>query len=315
MDTLAWAETMRTWRGHKRHRCAISPLPGGTVKLSSAEPNFSDISTVAARIRTLAGPSPALRVAGQTLVSEIPRPIVLLLPDASVRTVVLHLETLPPRAEEREALIRWRFGQEQLFPLTNATIVSQVLPTRDANGLPAQTVLAVAIQESVLGQYESLCEEAGLVPREIGLTSLHLFELWLRRSRASMWQDRDLFWLTLADGALTMMMFERGRLRFYRCKLLPGELAQQVGLRETTAKIVEECRMSLEACQQRHPAYSAQNALLCVEGEAAGLQQGLTNELGLSVTHVGWDMFESLGWRTKGTQRSLPALSAMAGLV
>jgi hypothetical protein len=293
----------------------VSTLPGGAIKLSSAEPNLSEASVIATRIRSLAGPSPALRLAGHTLLSDIPRPIVLLLPDASARTVVLHLDTLPSRADERDAVIRWRLGQEQLLPLSNATVVSQSFPVRDESGAHGQTVLAVAIQDSVLAQYELLCENVGLVPQEIGLTSLYLFELWVRRSAASNWEERDLLWMVLADGALTLMMFERGRLQFYRCKVLPGEIVQSAGSREAAARIVEECRVSLEACQQRHTAFAAQDAVLLADGEVAGLPEALTNELGLPVTSVGWGMFESFGRQVRGAQRSLSALSAMAGVV
>jgi hypothetical protein len=240
---------------------------------------------------------------------------VLLLPDASVRTVVLHLDELPSRADEREALIRWRFGQEQLFPISGARVVSQCFPVRDGSGAHAQTVLAVAIQESVLAQYESLCEEVGLIPQEIGLTSLHLFELWVRASGDSNWEERDLLWVALVDGALTMMMFERGQLRFYRCKVLPGDSAQSMGSREAATRIIDECRVSLDACQERHPTFSAHDAVLCADGEVSDLHQGLTNELGLSVSQMGWKMFESLGWQTRGAHRSLPMLSAMAGVV
>src|SRR5512134_1385834 len=81
-DSVAWAETERNWRGRRQHRCVMSPLPDGMVKPSPADQNLSDHSSLESRIRTLAGAGPDLRIAGHSLVSDLPRPIVLLLPDA-----------------------------------------------------------------------------------------------------------------------------------------------------------------------------------------------------------------------------------------
>ena len=112
----------------------------------------------------------------------------MLLPDTAVRATILHLEQLPVRREERDALIRWRLGQEQLFPLSGAKVLSQVFHDRSEGKRPAYTVLTVAVQESVLKQYESLCESVGLIPQEVGITSLRIFDLWRRVSSGSHWR-------------------------------------------------------------------------------------------------------------------------------
>jgi hypothetical protein len=142
----------------------MSPLPDGLVKPSPVEDNLSDMSVLEGRIRGLAGSGFESRRQGRSGGSDFPRRITLLLPDAAVRTVVLQLDQLPADREEREALIRWRLGQEQLFSLTGARLVWQVFPGQLGHRGRAHIVLAVAIQESVLRQYESLCELAGLIP-------------------------------------------------------------------------------------------------------------------------------------------------------
>ena len=114
-QALTWGEAIRTWRGRYRYRCLLSPTPVGAVKLSPMDLNLTDVSAVESRLRALAGPSRDLRFAGRVWLSGIPRPIVLLLPDLSVRAAVLQLEQLPAQPEEQEALIRWRLGQEQLL--------------------------------------------------------------------------------------------------------------------------------------------------------------------------------------------------------
>jgi hypothetical protein len=235
--------------------------------------------------------------------------VTLLLPDAAVRAVVLHLDQLPDRIDEREALIRWRFGQEQLFPLTGTSIVSQVFP-----GMPgaAQSVLAVAIQQSVLSQYESVCENAGLVPRDVGLTSLRLFDLWTRIAGRNGWEDDDLLWVSLVDRALTTMLFQRGRLLFYRCKLLTVDALS--GTDTGLQKIADECAASLEMCRQRHPAVSVKRAVLCAD-DLVSLHDILEEQLALSVETLGWDDVKARGWGSGDGRQGVASLAALAGVL
>lgn len=313
-EAVAWAETERNWRGRRQHRCVMSPIPDGAVKPSPADQNLSDLATLQGRIRALAGSGPDVRFGGRLLAADMPRPIVLLLPDATVRAVVMHLDQLPSRREERDALIRWRLGQEQLFPLGGAKVVSQVFHGSPDGGAPLHTVLAVAIQESVLKEYESLCESLSLIPHEVGVTSLHLFELWRRAAGGAHWNRRDFLWANLADRALTTMVFQRGRLLFYRCKLLGGDANTITAKTDMLDKIVEECGASLDACQQRHPTAIIKEAIVCADGDLSALQAQIEAGLDLSVEQLGWRSVEALGWVSKGSHRSIASLAAMAGV-
>jgi len=313
-DSVAWAEVERNWRGQRQHRCVVSPLPHGVVKPSPADQNLSDLSVLQGRIRALAGSGPEVRFAGQSLVSDLPRRIVLLLPDATVRAVVLYLDQLPAKREERDALIRWRLGQEQLFPLGGAKVVSQVFSSRPGSESRTHTVLAVAIQESVLLQYEALCESVGLIPHEVGITSFRLFDLWRRASGTSNWQQRDFLWANLSDRALTTMVFQHGRLLFYRCKLLGGDVAMVSAQSDMLDKILEECEASLDVCQQRHPSAVIKEAVVCADGDLSALKTQVEAGLDLSVEQLGWGSVEALGWVAKGSHRGMTSLAAMAGV-
>lgn len=312
VESVAWAEIQWGWRGRRGHRCATSPLPEGMVKPSPAEPNVTHPSTLESKIQALAGPSHDVRILGQTVVANRPRPVTLLLPDAAVRAVVLHLDQLPDRIEEREALIRWRFGQEQLFPLTGTTIVSQVFPGGPGAAGSPQSVLAVAIHHSVLSQYESVCENAGLVPHDVGLTSLRLFDLWAKITGRSRRADEDLLWVSLVDRALTIMVFQRGRLLFYRCKLLTADAlgGTDTGLQ----KIADECAASLEMCQQRHPTVAVKHAVLCAD-DLVSLHDLLEEQLALSVETLGWDDVDSRRWGSPDGRQGVASLAALAGVL
>jgi hypothetical protein len=313
-DAAAWAETERNWRGRRRHRCVASPLPDGLLKPSPTEPNVADAVTLQGRIRTLAGRPAESQHAGRSLLSELPRRITLLIPDTAVRAMVLHLDELPARSDEREALIRWRLGQEQLFSLVGAKLVSQVFPAVPGDERRMHSVLTVAIQESVLQQYEVLCESVGLIPHEVGITSLRLFDLWRRVSGGLYRKKREFLWVNVADRSLTTMVFLQGRPLFYRCKPL-GSDAMDAG--ETSGlmdKIIEECGASLDVCQQRHPDVVIKQAIICVDGELAGLKTNLEAGLDLSVEQVGWGALERLGLVAKGGHQGIASLAAMAGV-
>ncbi len=313
-DSIGWAVLERHWTGRRRHRCVMSALSDGMVKPSPTDENLSEPTALAARVRALADANKGRRAVGGSFFSGLPRRIAVLLPDTAVRVTVLQLEQVPARREEREALIRWRLGQEQLFPLNGAKIVSQVFPNHRGSAAQAYTALTVAIQEPVLKQYESLCESVGLIPHEVGVTSLRLVDLWRKISRRSDWQRRDVLWINLSDRALTTMVLQRGRLVFYRCKLLGVDAADVLETTDLLNKILDECSASLEVCQQQHPSMQIHDAVICADGDAAGLQAQIEAQLQLSVEPLGWKSVETLGWVAKGSHPGMTSLAAIAGV-
>ena len=314
-DSIAWAETERSWRGQRRHTCVMSLLADGMIKPSPTEENVQDPSALADRIRALTCPDSVRQSVGGAIRSDLPQRIALLLPDTVVRTTILHFEKLPVRREECEALIRWRLGQEQLFPLSGAKVSSQVFHDRSGGKGPSHTVLTVAVQESVLKQYESLCESVGLIPQEVGVTSLRVFDLWRRASSASHWRSRDCLWVSVADRALTTMICHHGRLLLYRCKLLGAETTDALTKPDMLNKILEECGASLEICQQQHPSEVVTEAVICADGDISAFQELVETELRLSVEQLAWDSIEALGRVASGSDRGMTSLAAMAGVL
>lgn len=314
-DSIAWAETERNWRGQRRYKCVMSPLPDGMIKPSPTESNLSDLSALAGCIRALTGSGSTHHAHGGAILSDLPRRIGVLLPDTAVRVTVLHFEKLPARQEERDALIRWRLGQEQLSPLSGAKVLFHLFHDRSEGNGPAHTVLAVAAQESVLMQYESLCESAGLIPQEVGITSLRMFDLWRRASSGSHWRSRDCLWVNVSDRALTTMICQQGRLLLYRCKLLGAQAAEAITTTDMPNKILEECCASLEICQQLHPSSAVKEAVICMDGDMSAFQELIEAELGLCVERLGWESVEALGEVTKGSHRGITSLAALAGVL
>jgi hypothetical protein len=314
-DSIGWAERERNWCGRLHQRCVLSPLPSGVVKPSPTADNIPQPSTVAPQVRALlTRPDGKHRVEKGGWLSELPRRIAVLLPDATVRTTVLSLDQLPSRPEEREALIRWRLGQEQIFPLNNARVVSQVFNSHREGSERRYTVLAVAIQESVLRQYESLCESVSLIPSEVGIISLRLVDLWKKVSPGAGWLGRDVLWITISDRSLTIMVFQQGQVVFYRCKLLGVDMSEGLATSGLLNRVLDECRASLEVCQQQYPSLDIHDAVICGDGELASLQAELQGQLQLAVQEFGWRSIERFGWEARGSQQGMACLAAIAGV-
>jgi hypothetical protein len=313
---LAWGEALRTWRGRYHYRCTLSPAPPEAIKLSPMDLNLTDMPAVESCLRSLAGPK---RDSGGARVwqSEAPCPIVLLLPDLSVRATVLQLEQFPVQAEEQEALIRWRLGQEQLLPLAGAKIVWQGFPSHGARNEPSHVVLAVAIQEAILKQYESLCESVGLLPQEIGVTSFRLFNLWMKTAGGRKRLGRDLLWVSVSDGGLTCFVMQEGRLAFVRTKLLRADGLQdgESPGHDMADNIVEECAASLRACRDHFPHLNVTDMVFAGDCSFPTIEQALNREFSLSTERLDWKSVEQAGWTHDGGSTSWATLPVVAGVM
>ena len=316
-QALAWGEAVRTWRGRYHYRCALSPAPPEAIKLSPMDLNLTDMPAVERCLRSLAEPRRDSGVAGRIWQSQASCPIVLLLPDLSVRATVLQLEQFPSHAEEQEALIRWRLGQEQLLPLSGAKIVWQGFPSHGVTGERAHVVLAVAIQETILKQYESLCESVGLLPQEIGVTSFRLFNLWLKTAGGRKRLGRDLLWVSVSDGGLTCFVMQEGRLAFVRTKLLRADgLEDDESLgRDLADNIVEECVASLGACRDHFPDLNVTDMVFAGDRSFPTIEQALNRELSLSTERLDWKAVERVGWTHDGGSTSWATLPVVAGVM
>ncbi len=316
----AWAESSRSWMGRRRDRCRLIQLPPGLIQPSPVEPNITDSAALATRLRVLIQPEARGRSALHRLVAQVPKPVTLILPDLCVRAVIFRLDNVPTQPAEREALIRWRLGQEKLFPLVGAKVVSQPLSTNGKRATGPQTVLAVAIQESVLHQYEAVCEAVGLSPMQVDAVSFRLFNLWARVARGAGENGaEDLLWLSLLDGGLTLLIVHAGELVFLRSKLqLPGARVsgESSHLEAGQAdKVVAEIAASLLSCAETYPDLAAKRLILVSDEPETGLARLISEEFGVEVEGLGVAQAESAGWDQANTSVPRGVLPAIAGLL
>lgn len=128
-------------------------LEEGAVIPSLKPGNIADrVAVIAALRRTLEGSGgrPNARNAELTLV----------IPDASVRVLLLDFDSLPNKLSEALPIVRFRLKKLLPFDADEAMISFQVMSTSRT----VVRVLAVAIPRDVLTEYESLAREAGFEP-------------------------------------------------------------------------------------------------------------------------------------------------------
>jgi hypothetical protein len=316
---VAWAEVHRDWRGRAQYRTEVGALPDGVIRVSPLEPNVLKPEDLKHRIRVLTTPAKPRKPGLRDRLGQLPRAVTLVVPDVAVRLALLHLQDLPTRNEEREALIRWRLGQDQLLSPTGSRICFQVLPAAERLTGSRNTVLAVLAQETVLEQYESVCEAVGLLPQPVEVSSLTLFNLWVRALGGIHRLVGDFLWVNVSDGGFTALVFHRGHLVFLRTKLQGISGVRSVGATEQSPSwidtVIAECAASVYACQQHHPALAVTNVVITGLEEIQREQSDkLAKELDVTVKILGWDQLCREAGKPPSIQ-SASVLPAMAGIL
>lgn len=219
--TLSLVEITRDWRrawqGSGIRSCRVRELPDGLVRPSASDPNVSDVGALVEQVRAMLG--------GRRRPWDI-WPVALSLPDLCARVALFEFEAWPQKQAEGEALLRWRFQKELNVP-PDARLTYRIYPSGSgarANGAAAPLqVLAGVVSSKVLEQYERLCEEAGLLPLNVNLSSLALFDL----CRPAMLRSTDgqgpsvpheVFFLSVTDGGYSFFALRDGSPVFLRMK-------------------------------------------------------------------------------------------------
>jgi type IV pilus assembly protein PilM len=122
------------------------------------------------------------------------RTAALILPDNSLRLAVLDFETLPPKEEDRLALIKFRLKKTLPFDVDEAALSTFVQS--------GNKVLAAVAPVEVIARYEAPFRSAGLHPGLVTCSSLALLEL-LPRTGSQLVAH-------LSPGALTVLAIRDG---------------------------------------------------------------------------------------------------------
>ncbi|MBI5854471.1 MAG: hypothetical protein HZB35_04425 [Nitrospirae bacterium] len=311
-----WVEAHRGITGRVNPRYHMVDLPTGAIRPSPMEPNIVEMDVVEARLRELILPESGGVLLQRLGVPALLRPMCLVLPDLAVRVGLLAVDAFPDRFVEQEALVRWRLEQERLFPMAGTRVAFQTFGQHSKKQKAPQTVLAVVIRDTILSQYDQLCERLGLSVVDLDISTFRLWNLWIRGAgRAESQQpDSGIVWLNLLDGGFTIAVFQSGAPVFFRNKPLPSGRASEPRPRIRTEYVVNELTSSLLYCQEQHPKLAPKRLVLVGHDLPPALSKDILQACQLEVSELGWDTAESLGWSQAFDHSPLELLEAVAGL-
>ena len=139
--------------GSPMAQIARAELSEGAVVPSLKPGNIAD------RVAVIAAVKKAFEAIGMKANSRDAN-VSLIIPDASVRVLLLEFDSLPTKLSDALPLVRFRLKKMLPFDADDAMITYQVLSTSKT----LVRVLAVAVPRDVLGEYESVVREAGYEP-------------------------------------------------------------------------------------------------------------------------------------------------------
>ncbi len=242
-------------------------LPGLLVP-SPTEVNITDRSQVVQELQALAKSLRASTVA-------------VSLPASCAQLAVFSFDEWPTGEEERRAVLQWRFQHDEGIAVGESLLgyraygapVAQGTEPKSDRPSASVTVVAAAVRNPILDQYRAVCEEAGLLPVSIGLSTLQLCDLY----RPLLSAEAETFLVDWAEEGFLLMAFRDGVPIFLRRRV------KQTSSTDRTAAVLA----SLQYFDDRFPhraelAASQQSSLYMVgavpagEGRSAGSSEALS---------------------------------------
>ncbi len=137
----------------------FAPLRLGVLTPGLKAPAMTDRAAVAAAI-------------GQALepIAERAKKVTVIVPDASVRVLLLDFDTLPPKPAEVLPILRFRLRKLVHFDVDDAAVSWQVLP--QAEGDTLLRVVVAVMPAPIRAEYEDAVREAGYEPGSVLSSSL-----------------------------------------------------------------------------------------------------------------------------------------------
>jgi type IV pilus assembly protein PilM len=129
---------------------AVETVPAGAITPSLTGTNIVDRRAAATALGALLD-----------RLGSRPTRIALVVPDVITRISLVKFEQVPTGQDDLEQLIRWQLKKSAPFPLEDACM-THVAGTAAADG--SREFLVALARRSAVREYESLCEEAGLHP-------------------------------------------------------------------------------------------------------------------------------------------------------
>lgn len=194
-EGIAWAMIDE----HGPPRSGFEGFPGQVLEVTPLKDNVLDPDLLGETIEQIALTSPAKR-----------RTAALILPDYCGRVMVLDFDTFPTKAEEREALVKFRMKKSVPYDIDTAAVSFAV---QHQDGKRCEIVAAV-VSLDIVARYETVFHARGFHTGLITTSSIAALDL-IRTPGVSVAAR-------LSGRTLSVSVVEDGRIKLVRCVELPA---------------------------------------------------------------------------------------------
>jgi type IV pilus assembly protein PilM len=194
-------------RGGRPPQIGFQPLDPDVIAVSPVKDNVLRMEALSAQVEALAASGDKKR-----------QRAVLILPDFSVRVVVLDFDAFPDDPEQQLSLVRFRVKKSLPFDVDSAGLSYYPQPS-GTNGKRRDVVVAVAPME-ILARYEAPFRAAGFHPGLVTTSTLCALELMRGAGLAVL--------AKLSGRTLTLAVSDRGSLKLLRTLELAGDGAEEI---------------------------------------------------------------------------------------
>jgi type IV pilus assembly protein PilM len=179
---------------------ATEPLAPGVVTPGLAHPNIRDAETVGGALTR------ALDRAGLR-----PKRVGLVIPDAAARVSIVRFDTVPPRSQDLDELVRWQVGKGAPFRIEEGQL--SYVPGA-AVGTGGREFVSVLVRRDVVEEYEAVCARAGMHAGLVDIASFNVVNAVLASGTGTGGSDWLLVHVTPEDTTLAIV--RAGNLIFFR---------------------------------------------------------------------------------------------------
>lgn len=225
---------------------AARPLPVSALAIGLKAGNFIDRDRVVASLREVLD-----AVAGRA--GDRNHATTLVVPDATVRVLLLEFDSLPAKPVEALAVVRFRLKKLLPFDSDHAALSYQVMSS-DKGGVK---VLAVAMPQDVLTEYEQAVIDAGYVPGAVIPSTLAVLA-------ALDEQQSPLLVVNAGEGGITTAIVRAGVLMLHRTLELASDpllIEESSGVLQPHQELSAYDRIDAEAAIEARVLASAEAAM------------------------------------------------------
>lgn len=180
-------------------RFAVIPLPPGLIVPSLTRPNIASVPDFVIAMKSAIAKAEAKSMK-----------MSLAIPDASAKSAIHIMDTIPSNENERQQLLKWKLKKTVPFNVEEAHLSYWEKKASDGK----HVLLTVCISREVLNQYEDAFQRMGIQMGYITLSSFAAFEFLARLDPEVVQKSVLLLRIGATDSSSLIM--QEGRVSFFR---------------------------------------------------------------------------------------------------